>query len=273
MSSAILYFGAPLKNKQSVPDNIRALNLDLMPTAPSKLGITSVLKYVQPGYSFYKRALPLFVKSAMEDVTVSAFEPCFYTPGLSHVPSFEIIPDIIWSYNYELSPDAINEVKSKFFAKETQTNNGKLAFVAKWHSADWWKALKEEKSINRQTYAPSSTMNMSSFVHYIIIMRIIDWFMRINQYAAYKTSKVDDLTETGEVGNSDAPPVEKSYPKFDDDGVMKSAVDILLGDPIETDQAFRRNFTSQNLRSKGSTPIFQIRLTPISTLITVETVS
>jgi len=221
MSQPVIYFGAPVKNKKAVPPEIRSLNINLLPVAPSRVNIDVAVQIAQPGYSLYKNALPLYVKSAFEEVAVPTSTPIYYQPDHFHVPTFHWIPDIIWSYNYELSPDKITDIKTRFEAKEAQTSHGKQAFIRKWKDQDWWNKLKAEVNVNRQTPSTSTTMNMNSFVHYVVILRTIDWFMRINQYSTFKTSSDKESFLAGNFGYSGLSDKAKSYDEWNDEGTMK----------------------------------------------------
>jgi len=185
MPNAIIHFGAPIKGKKAVPVEVRNLGLSLLPAAPSQVVVDVANQYSQANFSVYKNALSLFVVAASEKKTVSLNESIYQQIDHTHVPDFARVPKIVWSYNYALSPDQKNEVKQKFDAAETETQ-GKVAFTRIWKSQTWWDELKKEGSINRHTPTNSTNMNMAGFVHYMIIYRIIDQFMRINQYSSFK---------------------------------------------------------------------------------------
>jgi hypothetical protein len=71
-----------------------------------------------------------------------------------------------------------------------------------WKDSAWWKDLKAEGSINRHTSTNSTNMNMAGFTYYIIALRIVDQFMRVNQYAAFKDNQ-DNGAEDGHVHLAD----------------------------------------------------------------------
>jgi predicted component of type VI protein secretion system len=190
MPNAIIHFGAPVKGKKAVPVEVRNLGLTLLPSAPSQVVVDVANQYSQANFSVYKHALSLFVVAASEKKTVSLNESIYQQINHTHVPDFLRVPKLIWSYNYALSPDQKNEIKIKFEATETETQ-GKVAFTRVWKDQTWWNLLKAEGSINRHTATNSTNMNIAGFVHFMIISRIIDQFMRINQYSSYKDNKDD----------------------------------------------------------------------------------
>jgi len=188
MPSSVIYFGAPVKGKKAVPPDVRSLGLDLLPAAPSQVVVEVANQYSQPNFSIYANSLSLHVIAAAEKRTVSLNESIYQNYGHTHTPGFEIVPNIIWSYNYALSPEQKNEVKVKFDAAETEAQ-GKTAFTRKWKDSAWWGDLKKEGSINRHTATNSTNMNMAGFTYYTISLRIIDQFMRVNRYAAFKDNQ------------------------------------------------------------------------------------
>jgi hypothetical protein len=185
MSDAVIYFGAPVKGKKAVPSEIRAIGQELLPVAPSQVVVDVANEYTQPNHAIFTRALSLFVVAAHSKKTISLNESIYQTIDHTHIPDFHKIPKLIWSYSYNLSPQQKEDVKNKFEAEETEAF-GKPAFTRIWKDQTWWTELKKETSLNLHTPTNSTNMNVASFRHYIILLRILDQIMRVSQYAAFK---------------------------------------------------------------------------------------
>jgi hypothetical protein len=191
---SVVYFGAPAKSTSSVSEEIKSLGLNYLRQSPSNVVIQTAIEYAQPGYAVYKAFIPSFIKAAKENKAVSTRSSIYQPVAHTTVPAFIKNPKIIWSYTCQLSPQEIDVKKEKFGCTETKAK-GRLAFAAVWKDQAWWEMLKNENNINRQTPANIDCLNMQAFSSYIIIWRMLDAVLRVNQYSAFKTNDKADVGE------------------------------------------------------------------------------
>jgi hypothetical protein len=183
MSNAIVYFGAPTKDANSVGEEARNLGLEFLRESPSRVNTTVALQYIQPGHAIYKRFLPTFIKYAKEKVRISTRVPPYHPINHTILPPFVKLPVLIWSYNHKMAPEQIDVIKNDFEAQETSVKN-KMAFRAPVKSSAWLTKLMDTKPI-LVTPSGGNEINISSFFTYLALGRIIDAFSRTNQYAAF----------------------------------------------------------------------------------------
>lgn len=183
MSSAIVYFGVPPKAGQTINSDLSSMGIDLLRCQLSALDLCALPTFIQPHYSIYVDYLALFLFSRMNNLTLSTG----YNPyvGLSHttLPAFTRMPPVVWNYNATQSPDKIDEIKNKYSASEV-TIRGKNAFLAQLSLAQ----IREIASDNAitTTASLSTNVNLSTLRAYLALNRILDMFLRVNQYPAYR---------------------------------------------------------------------------------------
>jgi len=191
MSDAIIYFGAPAKNQDSAPAELRSRGLNYLRASPSSIDVNVTLEYRQPGFTLYKNNLPAFIKAARHKAGVSSRKPIYHAEPHTTVPPFMANPRIIWSYNNKLTPEQIDQKKRIHSAKETQIK-GRLAFEAMHGGPQWWRGLKDDNPVT-VTASNSTNMNMAGYVTYTVLNRLVDQFFRVNQYPAFKRNNKEDV--------------------------------------------------------------------------------
>lgn len=183
MSSAIVYFGVPPRAGQTINSDLSAMGIDLLRCQLSSLDICALPSFIMPHYSIYIDFLPLFLFSRMNNITMStSYKPYV---GLTHttLPTFCRLPPVVWNYNATQSPDRIDEIKNKYNANEVAIR-GKNAFQANLNLTQ----VREIAADNAITTTASlnTNVNLSTLRSYLALNRILDMFLRVNQYPAYR---------------------------------------------------------------------------------------
>jgi hypothetical protein len=190
MSSAIVYFGVPPKAGQTINSDLSSMGIDLLRSQLSSLDLCALPTYIQPNHALYIDYLPLFLFSRMNNLTLSTS----YNPyvGLTHtiLPPFTRLPPVVWNYNATQSPDRIDEIKNKYNALEVAIR-GKNAFQANL-TLPQVREIAGDNAITT-TASLNTNVNLSTLRSYLALNRILDMFLRVNQYPAYRGDNANSL--------------------------------------------------------------------------------
>lgn len=185
MSTAIVYFGLLPKDRQRVSEELSRKGINLLKSSPSALRITMSVNQIQPLYSVYKDSYQMFLKSAIEGVSVSTGSDTFYpSPHLTFPPSpLSPVGNIIAHPNTKLSVETMNDLKTKFVAEEVKIGKDFCIVFPNFSGAP--SELAQYK-LNRFTRTIDNTMNLAAYGCSRALARMADSFLRLHQYPAVK---------------------------------------------------------------------------------------
>jgi hypothetical protein len=180
--SAVIYYGAPTKAGQTVSEEVKSRNINLLRSSPTEAYPLVTRDVTTLQYLNYCNNFPGAVRSAMDNVFVNmGFKTHYYVPNHKTTPPFMRTPNIIWNYDRAMESGGLSGIKERFNACETVAQ-GKPAFMATLSPSQVGGLIKDTAPL-LITPTSTTTLNISSYQSYLRLHRLADLFLRIHQYA------------------------------------------------------------------------------------------
>jgi hypothetical protein len=192
---SIVYFGTPSSDDQPPSAQMQSLGLRYNRANPAALPMYWTPNRASSAhYAAYKHMFPLAAKANYTQRRQSTNTRGFVgMVGGNSFPDFKSDLSIIWNYHDRLTDDQIQEVKTRFHASEI-TFKGKFCFQASLNSRQLT-TLATDRNVAQDAPSTTNGVNIGAAKAYSILMRIVDMFYRVHQFATYPTE-----TTVGQTG-------------------------------------------------------------------------
>lgn len=205
---SIVHIGISPKPGQTVAPSLANRNIHLNRVAPSGLKPTVTVETHQPSHEVYKKFLVCYICACHGEKAIRLSEPYMPIP-INDLPSFTRTPKVIWSYATKLSPEKIEEIRTRYSAEEVVIK-GKAGFVASL-SIEQVRRLTTANDLTPVYTTPANPtcMNLMSYRSYLVALRTYEAICRTNQYPFMRNN--DDELEDGNLSCA------RTYVRFDED--------------------------------------------------------
>lgn len=190
-SNAVVYYGAPTSQRQTVSDEVSSRGLNLTRSTPSASRPIVTKKFVTTSYLNYVGRLGAAFKAAELNQWIKpGSKQFFYKSARTTTTPFMRTPVVVWNYDRTKTPDDLSRIRERFDAVES-VSRGKPSFAAKL-SPDRMKTLVQETSPNDKTPASTTTINIDAYRVYVFLHRLADLCLRVHQYPLVAWSAIGD---------------------------------------------------------------------------------
>jgi hypothetical protein len=179
--SSLVYFGNPSRSSQLVSEELRLRGIDLVRAAPGEMTLVGSRSFDHPSYQHYLNYFHKVVESVITG-SPSPFthETSFYPLRHTEVPQCVKDPSIIWSYGSNITPELLDNVKSRFNAFET-TAGGRPALGGVLSPLQMKNLIQDSHPVETTAFSLNS-LNIQSYKVYRKLWSLVDVFFRIHQY-------------------------------------------------------------------------------------------